>query len=322
MTMLVEGSTMLSGEFPTSFKEFVGQEQAKEELLTAAKSAKKRRVRMPHILLADGRPGVGKTTLAQLVAQAMGTKSQVISGKITSYELHMALADLRDRDTLIIDEAHQMGKAAECLLHYLENGSIVTPLGVEEQSDVTIIACTTEAGALPQPVLSRFEVIPDLVPYSEDEGAKIVMLHAKKLFTAEGLPLPSSDNCKAIARAASCNPRVIRNVLKTLRDIAVAEDGANFDGKRYDLTKTLQWKGLSEDGLTTTGRRYLLAMHKTFGGRPVGAAALQDILHEPGGLQHTETLLMEKGYIGKGGQGRFLTPAGRSRARQLDAEQG
>jgi Holliday junction DNA helicase RuvB len=309
---------ILGGDFQISMREFVGQEQVKAELLTAAKSAKKRRVRAPHTMLAT-RPGFGKTTLALAMAQTMGTKAQIISGKITAYEFMMALADMRDRDVLVIDEAHQMGKGAEFLLHYMENGTIVTPMGPEKQAEVTVVACTTESGALPPALLSRFECMPEFVPYTEAEGAKIVALHARKLLVPEGLPAPSKDNCVAIARAASGNPRLIKNVLKSVRDIAIAEDGANFDGKRYDLTKALLWKGLTDDGLTFTAQRYLLAMLKTFGGRPVGMAAMQDMLHEPGGLQSTEILLLEKGYIGKGGQGRFLTPNGRNRARELDA---
>ncbi len=316
-----KASVLLADDYPNSFSQFIGQEQAKAELQTLARAAKKRGVRMPHTMLADGRPGVGKTTLALLVAKMMGTHVQVISGKVTDYELHMALAEMRDRDVLVMEEIHQMGKASECLLHYLENGSIVGPMGVEPQSDVTVIGTTTEAGVLPKPVLDRFESRPELVEYSEDDGARIALLHAKKMFGEEGLPLPNGENCRAIARAASCNPRLIRGVLKTVRDIAIAEDGANYDGRRYDLSKALLWKGLTHDGLTSTARRYLLAMLKTFGGRPVGVNALQDVLHEPGGLNHTETLLMEKGYIGKGSQGRFLTPAGRARARELAAEQ-
>ena len=311
---VAEASELLNGDYPT-LKEFIGQEQAKAEIAALTKSAKKRKVRMGHTLLADGRPGVGKTTLALAIAREMGTHAEVISGKVTEYELQMALGDMRDRDVLVIEEIHQMGKSSESLLHYLENGCIATPLGVEEQSDVTIVGTTTEAGVLPRPVRDRFECVPELFAYTEAEGAKIAMFHARRLF--KDMPLPHRDNCLAIARAASCNPRLIRNVLKTLRDIAIAEDGANFDGKRYDITKALLWKGLTEDGLTSSARRYLVAMLTTFGGRPVGVAALQDLLHEPGGLNDTETLLMEKGYIGKGGQGRFLTTPGRHRAREL-----
>lgn len=313
----------LNGEYPLTWRAFIGQEGAKEQLITAARSAKKRKVRMPHVLLEDGRPGVGKTALALLCAKEMGTSARVVAGQVTTQDARLLFAEMNDGDVLIIDEFHQMvagGKAkAEWLLHYLENGCIVGPFGPEEQPSITIIAATTDAGRIQPTILGRFKCRPALVPYTEAEATKIAQGKARHIFPAE-LAQPSARTCREVAHAASFNPRTMGAILETVRDIALVHSERNRTGATYDISQALEWMGLTADGLTNTAQRFLLALITDFAGKEAGKAALQDRLQEPGGLAETERLLMDKGLIAKSKAGRVLTQEGIRRARQLLAD--
>lgn len=138
---------------------------------------------------------------------------------------------------------------------------------------------------------------------------------AARMFTADNLPVPCAANCREIAAASSFNPRVMRQILSNLRDISLVK--VKPTGTDYDLSLALTWLGLSGDGLTDMCRHYLVVLLSDFGGDGAGAAAMQDRLQEPGGLAYTETLLMQKGLIGKSNSGRVLTAQGIRRARQI-----
>ncbi len=312
---------MLGGEYPKTWKDFIGQDMAKEQLLIAARSAKRRGQPMQHCLLKSGIPGIGKTSLALLAAAEMDAGCHIISGKVNIHAARMAFAGMKDGDVLIYDEIHKAvdgGKAAaEWLLHYMQDGVLLTPLGPEKQPKVTIIGATTDAGRLPETLLTRFKLQPVLVAYTEDEAARIAQGMARRILGEENLPLPSLDNCLHVARAASASPRVMQAIWESVRDIALVNDLANYSGQRYDLSKSLQWLGLTQDGLTETAVRYLLVLLFDFAGQPAGMAAMQDRLQEPGGLAHTERLLMDKGLLAKGVQGRTLTSDGIRRAQEL-----
>lgn len=319
MDTAAPASELLGGEFPQGWDDFVGQDIAKEQLIYAARAAKINGERMPHTLLASGRPGIGKTTLALLAAAEMGAAVRVVSGQINVFDARLMLSEMVDGDVIIIDEFHRMvqgGKGkAEWLLHFLENGSLVTAAGIEPQPAVTIIAVTTDVGRLPETVLDRFECVPDLQGYTEDQATQIARLMALRRF--KNMPAPSEENCRHVARAASYNPRIIRRILDKVYEIATVTKSANFDGDDYDLTKPMTWLGLTEDGLTTVCQRYLVSLLEDFHGRPAGAAAMADRLQESGGLHYTERLLMDKGYISKSDKGRMLTAIGLRRAKEL-----
>lgn len=312
----------LGGDYPTDWAEIIGQDKAKLQLMTAARSAKLRGVSMPHTLLVSGKPGIGKTSLALLAAGEMGAEVKVVSGKIVGAQARMLLAGMADGDCLIIDEMHQLvsgGKTnAEWLLHYLQDGVLIGPLGPETQPKVTVIGCTTDIGKLPMTVVSRFPVVPDLVDYTDAEAALIAGVQAKRAFLAPA-PLPCTKNLAAIARAASNSPRLMRALLETLRDITLVSGGStwNEEAQTYDLTQVLDWHGLTEDGLTALAQRYLVVLAEEFMGEPAGVAMMKERLQEPGGVESTERLLLDKGYIALTKRGRILTQHGMKRARKL-----
>lgn len=312
---------MLDG-YPDTWDDFIGQTTAVAQLRVAAASARARHDSMPHVLLSSGQPGIGKTALALLIAKELGTEVRTVTGKVDNNAARLLLASMADRDVLFIDEAHQLvvgGKAkAEWLLHYLQDGVLLGPRGPEEQPRVTVIAATTDGGRIPETILSRFPLRPILEPYTDDEAFQIASRCAVKAFTPLGLLAPKASTVAAIARAGSHNPRTIKAIIENLRDLAVVDLESVFDGSDYDISQALTWLGLSADGLTATARRYLAILATEYDGQ-AGEAAIKGRLQEPGGLEHTERLLAEKGLIAFTKQGRTLTAAGINRARQETA---
>lgn len=307
-----------------SWDSFVGQDRAKRQLQRAAGAAKMRGVRMPHTLLAAGSPGIGKTTLASLVAMEMGTNLRIVSGKVKANEVRMVLSGMNDRDILLIDEIHTIfssGKAnGEWLLHLLENRTLIGPRGPEEQPDITVVATTTDTGRLPDTVLDRFPASarPPLLPYTPAEAARIALTMAERILEPP-LPLPTQANCEAIACAANNNPRVIRGLVEAVRDATYYYRAENFinDEEGYDLSEIFEDAGLTADGLTELATRYLVVLLDEFAGEPAGSVALKERLREQAGLANTERVLMDKGYIAFTKRGRALTQSGLKRARQL-----
>jgi len=194
---------------------------------------------------------------------------------------------------------------------------LLGPLGPEEMPKVTIIGCTTDKGRLPRTILERFLINPVLVPYTQEEAAAIAAGMAARIFTPP-LPQPSQANFLAIGEASSRSPRLMRAILVTLRDIALTTEAKNWTGTEYELAETFEWMCLTPDGLDKLCQRYLHAMLRDFRGEPAGLKALTERLQEPGGLQHTERMLVDKGLIATTRSGRQLTQAGLRRARELE----
>ena len=269
---------------------------------------------MPHVLLACGIGGVGKTALAGLVAREMGTQVKVISGQPSIHTMRKLMLTLDDGDSIFIDEVHQLvagGRVrAEWLLHYLQDGVLLGPSGPLEVPAVTIIAATTEVGKLPSTIVSRF-MVPPLSGYSADEATLIAQQMAGGIFRACGLPTPSWDLYAAVASAGNCNPRAMRQMLCTVRDIALVE-GLFVTGD-YDIAAALDLLEITPDGLTLTMRRYLTTLHDAFDGA-AGASTLLNLMQEPGGLIEVERVLQDKGLITLTPRGRQLTDKGVRRA--------
>jgi Holliday junction DNA helicase RuvB len=286
-TMPVE---LAEGDYPTSWDGFIGQEKAKQQIKLAANSAKIRKQSMDHMLIASGTPGIGKTSLALLAARQMGTKITVTSGPITLEHALILLSGMKDGEILFIDEAHKLvdagKKDAEWLLHYLQDGMLVGAYSYENVPKVTIIAATTEVGRLPATVVGRFPIRPQLVEYSEEEASLIAAKLARKVMGSHA-EYPTVANCDAIAVAGNRNPRAIRQILVTLRDMAVTEM-LPFDPKAgYDIAVVLDWHGISPDGLDKTAQRYLKILMDDFKGK-AGQRAIEERLQEPGGRGEVE----------------------------------
>lgn len=307
-----------AGNYPRTWAEFIGQEQAKRRLQIASRSARIRKEPMEHILIRGGGAGIGKTSLALLAAQEMGTNVTVAAGKMKLTEARIMFARMEDNDVLFYDEIHQAvtgGKAnAEWMLHVLQDGALVGPRGAEPIPAITIIGATTDAGRLPKTILGRFQEC-RITNYTDDEGTEIVKALAQRVLP-QPLVMPSLRNCVDIARACDNNPRGIRGLLINLRDIALATEGSNYANDEYDLTEAMVWMGLTADGLTAEAQAYLIAMFSEFQGT-AGEKTMADRLNEPGGLAHAERLLMDKGFLIKGRSGRELTNAGIKRAIEL-----
>lgn len=316
---LVKSHGLTSTYYPDGWDEFIGQDTAKRTLQVKIAAAKERGVPLSHVLLASGTPGVGKTTLGLLVADALGTSMKMVSGKMSANEARITLGGMRNGDVLFIDEVHQLvtgGKAnAEWLLHLLQDGVLMGPRGPEQQPEVTVIGATTDAGRLPETVLSRFPIKPVIEPYSLDEATRIAVGMGKALLP-EAAPWPRFEDFEAVATAANHNPRIMSAIIQNMRDLVTVDVEAAFDGLHYDLTEPLAWLGLTPDGLDDTAQRYIVTLMEDFEGQ-AGGRSMQDRLQEPGGIETVERVLMGKGYIVKTRQGRTLTADGIARAREL-----
>jgi Holliday junction DNA helicase RuvB len=308
--------------YPRSWDAYIGQPIAKNQMIEACVSAQMEGIPLQHTLIASGVPGIGKTALALLAADAMKCSVRVVAQQIKATEARMIFSDLQDGDILIIEEIHQLVKNSkrdsEWLLHYLQDGCLIGPLGIEEVPKVTVIGTTTDAGLLPQPVLDRFGLQPTLVDYTRDEAALICAGFFKTIWgeSKVSVPPPSVANAYEIADAASGNPRVMRHMAKSLHIKGMVNPDL-FDGENYDLAPMLADRGFTPDGLSDMAQRYLLCLLETFRGQPAGESAIKQRMREPGGVTHVETLLERKGLVSFTKQGRLLTMAGVKRAKEL-----
>lgn len=306
--------------YPKTWNEYVGQDNAKKMLQLAAKSAKMRKAPLDHVLIAHQTPGIGKTALAVLTAREMGRPVRLVQGAIAQPEARLILADMKDRDVIFWDEFHQAmdggRKNAEWLLTYLQDGLLAGPFGPEKQPRVTIIAATTDPQKLPPAIVSRF-IQPFLTEYDVEEAAKIAQVTSKKVLVPEGLPRLSLPQGRTVATAANRNPRAIEKLLSVLRDLTITGELKVTKGE-YDLVGLLAFQGLTEDGLDEIARRYLATLVHEFKGK-AGIRALADRISAPAGLAATEKVLLDRGYIARTGTGRELTRAGIDRFRELEA---
>lgn len=301
-------------DYPQDWSGFIGQTQAREQLIAQVASARARNVRLDHTLLASGLHGIGKTTIAMLMAGQAGRGLVQVSGALSVSDARDVLLGMTDGDILFWDEIHLAvagnRNRADWMLPFLTDGTLVTNSGVEQMPDVTVVGATTDVGKLPQTLISRFMVRPTLVGYTPEEGELLVANLSGRM----QVPVLARERA-AIARAANNNPRDMRMILTAVRDLNYITSGA----EPIDLDKAFEWAGVSYDGLSTVAQEMLLTLLVA----PDHTASIDSIqaqLSEPGPLRHHEQVLLQRGYVTITGRGRCLTDEGVARAIQLNLE--
>lgn len=307
----------------TSWDQYIGQAPLKELLSVYIQAALEQNAALPHVLLQSGLPGVGKTTLAQLVAAKMGSRLvKMDGGEITGQTLIDALLQMDDWEILFIDEIHRLGKArAQGLLHAMEEKMLYLVDGPHELAEFTLIGATTDADMLPEAVISRFPLRPEtgavFQKYTLAELVRIV----KNFCNDEDVVL-DPKLMVAIAKAS-------RGVPRQCGDLVAAAKAMMYAGRTVTPEQLLRFVQLEPDGTTRQHIAYLTALYQFFGReKPVygtdrteweyvaGEASLMNILREnKPGLARLERFLIENGLVDRTPRGRRLTPRGIMRAR-------
>ena len=300
---------------PTILNDFIGQQPIRENLTVYINAAKKREEALDHVLL-HGPPGLGKTTLAQIIAREMGVGFKTTSGPIIAKagDLAAILTNLQANDVLFIDEIHRLNPAVEEVLYSaIEDFKLDVMIGEGPAArsirldlpKFTLIGATTRSGLLTQPLRERFGIPLRLQFYSHEELAEIVIRAAKILNV--GI---DSDAALEISSRCRGTPRISGRLLRRVRDFAMiyANNHINIETARQTLTRL----EVDKMGLDQQDLRYLQAMAQHYNGGPVGVETLAAYLAE-----QTETIeevlepyLIQLGLIQRTSRGRVLTLTG------------
>ncbi|MEM9668078.1 MAG: Holliday junction branch migration DNA helicase RuvB [Pseudomonadota bacterium] len=297
---------------PQTFADYVGQAKAKDNLKVYVEAARKRGEALDHVLL-FGPPGLGKTTLAQILAREAGVGFRSTSGPVIAKagDLAAILTNLEPNDVLFIDEIHRLPAAVEEILYpAMEDYKLDIVIGEGpsarsvqlELSPFTLVGATTRAGLLATPLRDRFGIPIRLQFYSPEELARIVLAAGRKLGAAI-----TEDGAREIASRARGTPRIAVRLLRRVRDFAEAE-GESIN--RPAARKALARLEVDESGLDALDRRYLEALVVTYAGGPVGVDTLAAALAEARDAveEVIEPFLMQKGYVARTPRGRVAAP--------------
>jgi len=297
---------------PSLFSEFTGQAKVKERLEITVAAAKQRREAIDHILL-SGPPGLGKTTLAYIIAKAMGANLKSTSGPTIEKAGDLAglLTNLEEGDVLFIDEIHRLQKTIEEYLYPAMEDfklDIIIDQGPNARSvrlnlpRFTLIGATTRSGLLTAPLLTRFPVRERLDYYHAEQLEQIVTRSARLL----NIEIDATG-AREIARRSRGTPRISNNLLRRVRDFAQVRGDGRISADIAD--KSLAMLEIDENGLDEMDKRILEAVIAKFGGGPVGINSLAVAVgEEPDTLEEVyEPYLIMEGYLKRTPQGRVAT---------------
>src|SRR5437773_11690269 len=297
---------------PQRLSEFIGQEQARSNLKVFIEAAKARGDALDHVLFA-GPPGLGKTTLAQIMARELGVGFRATSGPVIAKagDLAALLTNLEERDVLFIDEIHRLNPAVEEILYpAMEDFQLDLIIGEGpaarsvkiDLAKFTLIGATTRAGLITNPLRDRFGIPVRLSFYSVGELEAIVNRGARVL----GIGM-TADGANEIARRARGTPRVAGRLLRRVRDFALVAGATSID--RASADRALIELEVDAAGLDAMDRRYLTNIAENYGGGPVGIETIAAALSEPRDAieEIIEPFLIQKGFIQRTPRGRLLT---------------
>jgi Holliday junction DNA helicase RuvB len=297
---------------PQRLAEFIGQQQARANLTVFIDAAKARKEALDHVLLV-GPPGLGKTTLAQIVSRELGVNFRATSGPVIAKagDLAALLTNLEERDVLFIDEIHRLNPAVEEVLYpAMEDFQLDLIIGEGpaarsvkiDLAKFTLVGATTRAGLLTNPLRDRFGIPLRLNFYTEAELELIVNRGARVL----GIGI-TADGANEIARRSRGTPRIAGRLLRRVRDFAHAADSDKIDRKLAD--RALLQLEVDAAGLDAMDRRYLTVIAENYGGGPVGVETLAAALSEPRDAieEIIEPFLIQKGLLQRTPRGRLIT---------------
>ncbi len=300
---------------PKSMEGYVGQEKVKDNVALAIAAANLRQDSLDHVLL-YGPPGLGKTTLAHIIANELGTQLKVTSGPAIerSGDLAAILTNLNERDVLFIDEIHRLNHNVEEILYpAMEDFALDYIIGKGPSAKnvqlplpkFTLIGATTKAGMLSSPLRDRFGVICRLETYSVDELTEIVQRAAKML----GILIEQSAAVE-VAKRSRGTPRIANRLLRRVRDYAVVK--GHDEVQLSDAKSALKMLEIDQLGLDAIDIKLLKSMAEKFNGGPCGLDTVAATINEdPGTIEDVyEPYLLQLGFIARTPRGRILLKKG------------